>query len=76
MRGAALLDLRGDHPDVVAERGRDLFEQQDPRRVNAVVIGDQNTGSGHLPLRIDAHNHRHARLFRLRAALRTAVVWL
>ena len=40
MRRAALLGFRGDHPDVIAESRSDPFEQQDPRRVNAVVICD------------------------------------
>ena len=43
MRDARLVEFRRHHPDVVGERARDLARStSSPRRVNAVVIGDED----------------------------------
>ena len=46
MAGPALLGLGGDHPDVGRKLLRRLFENGDARRVNAVVIGNEDTRFG------------------------------
>ena len=40
--GAGLFVLGRDHPDIIAERAGDLFGDGEARRMNAVVIGDQD----------------------------------
>ena len=42
MRGARLVGLRRDHPDVVADAGRDVLEHVKAGGLDAVVIGDQD----------------------------------
>ena len=42
MAGAAFFVIRGDHPDIVGELLHDIFQHLNPRRVDTVVVGDQN----------------------------------
>ena len=43
MRHAGLIGFRRHDPDVVGQRARDFFASLEARRVDAVVIGDENT---------------------------------
>ena len=42
MTGTALIDFRCDDPDVAGKLGRDLQQRLQPRRMDAVVIGDED----------------------------------
>ena len=42
VRDAALVVLGRDNPDLVSELGGDLLANRQTRRVDAVVVGDQN----------------------------------
>jgi len=46
MAGGALFLLGRDNPDVWREIARDLLQQLDAGRPDAVVIGDENAGFG------------------------------
>src|SRR5580704_7604648 len=43
MRHARLIRLRRDDDDIIAERAGDLLERHETRRVDAIVIGDENS---------------------------------
>src|SRR3954451_4375757 len=59
MRNTGLVELRRDHPDVVGQFARDLLDDLQPRRVNAVVIGTENPHSAHV-LSVDSGLARRA----------------
>jgi hypothetical protein len=42
MRDAGLIGFRRDDPDVVRERARDLGAHVEPRRMDAVVVGNED----------------------------------
>ena len=46
MAGAALVDLGGHHPDVARELFGDLGQRQQTGRMDAVVVGDEDTRLG------------------------------
>ena len=46
MAGAGLLLGRSNDPDVVAELAGDRFEQLQPARIHAVVVGEENSHQG------------------------------
>src|SRR5438067_1739533 len=43
MRDAGLIELRRHDPDVVGQRAGDLLDDLQPRRMNAVVVGAENS---------------------------------
>ena len=45
-RRAGFFLFRRNHPDIVAERARDFFEDREACRVDAVVIGAENAHGG------------------------------
>ena len=56
-RGARLLGLRGDHPDIVGEAAGDAFEHGQPGGVDAVVIGAEDAhGRSLSAMRILCHS--------------------
>ncbi len=44
--GPRLFLGRSDDPDVFGERGRQLLQHDQTRRVNAVIVGDKDSHSG------------------------------
>ncbi len=50
VRGAGLIGLRRDHPDIVGEIGGDLLEHVETGGLDAVVIGDQDAHCGVLSI--------------------------
>src|SRR4051794_8615653 len=47
MRDPGLIEFRRHNPEVVRQRTRDLFDDFQTRRVDAVVIGTENPHSAH-----------------------------
>ena len=47
MRGAGLLGVGGDHPDIVGQRPGDGFGDGQSLRMDAVVVGEQDTQCTH-----------------------------
>jgi hypothetical protein len=43
VRDAGLVELRRDHPDVVGQRTADLDADVEPLRMDAVIVGDEDT---------------------------------
>ncbi len=70
MRHARLIGLRRHDPDVVRQSARDCLAGIEARRMDAVVIGDEDTQSRPL----DCRQPRHVRLERFRHCDRAVVL--
>ena len=50
MGRARLFGFRRHHPDIVAQAAGDLFGDGEARRMNAIVIGDEDAHQALLPI--------------------------